>query len=123
MKVVKGYYKNDEWYQYVKAYNDIGLNDDGGVTQKALTNFMCDLSLGLRHVIVFVKNGNVMNNVLYVVDDNEEFELEDVSTIVGGTISSIVITMGGNDITSTAYDDGDISIASVTGNVIVNATV
>ena len=38
-------------------------------------------------------------------------------TLLGATVS---ITMGGNDITSTAYSNGTISIASVTGNVVVS---
>lgn len=41
----------------------------------------------------------------------------------GYSITSVVITMGGNDITSTAYDSatGQISIASVTGDVVITA--
>ena len=39
-------------------------------------------------------------------------------------ISSVTVTMGGVDITSTAYDstDDSISIGSVTGNVVITAT-
>lgn len=37
----------------------------------------------------------------------------------GYTIDSVAVTMGGVDITSTAYSDGSISIASVTGNIVV----
>ena len=41
----------------------------------------------------------------------------------GYSITSVVITMGGIDITSTAYDSatGQISIASVTGDVVITA--
>lgn len=35
--------------------------------------------------------------------------------------SSVVVTMGGNDITSTAYSNGVITIAEVTGNVVITA--
>ncbi len=38
------------------------------------------------------------------------------------TISSVTVTMGGEDITSTAYSDGSISISSVTGDVVITAT-
>ena len=40
------------------------------------------------------------------------------------TITNVVVTMGGEDITSTAYDDttDEISIASVTGNIVIMAT-
>lgn len=37
-------------------------------------------------------------------------------TLTGATVS---VTMGGTDITSTAYNNGTISIASVTGNVVI----
>ena len=42
----------------------------------------------------------------------------------GYTIDTVTVTMGGTDITSTAYDDTDdsISIASVTGNVVITAS-
>ena len=38
------------------------------------------------------------------------------------TLSSVTVTMGGSDITSTAYSDGIITIASVTGNIIITAS-
>lgn len=40
------------------------------------------------------------------------------------TIDSVTVTMGGNDITSTAYDSstGVITISSVTGDIVITAT-
>ena len=48
----------------------------------------------------------------------------DLTADTGHTIASVVVTMGGVDITSTAYDstDDSISIGSVTGNVVITAT-
>ena len=42
----------------------------------------------------------------------------------GYTISTVTVEMGGEDITATAYDNSDdsITIASVTGNVVITAT-
>lgn len=42
----------------------------------------------------------------------------------GYTFSSVAVTMGGTDITATAYDNTDdsITIASVTGNIVITAT-
>ena len=40
----------------------------------------------------------------------------------GYTIDSVTITMGGTDITSTAYNAGNINISSVTGNLIITAS-
>lgn len=40
-------------------------------------------------------------------------------TMVGATVS---VTMGGTDITSTAYNNDTVSIASVSGNIVINAS-
>lgn len=40
----------------------------------------------------------------------------------GYTLAGVVVTMGGEDITATAYSAGVVSIASVTGNVIITAS-
>ena len=52
-------------------------------------------------------------------------ELEATLTADSGyTIANVVVTMGGADVTSTAYDDSDnsVSIATVTGDVMIVAT-
>ena len=38
------------------------------------------------------------------------------------TIENVVVIMGGEDITDTAYDAGEVTIASVTGNLTIIAT-
>lgn len=40
----------------------------------------------------------------------------------GYTIDTVEVTMGGDDITATAYDDSTVTIAEVTGNVVITAT-
>lgn len=40
-------------------------------------------------------------------------------TLTGATVS---ITMGGTDITSTAYSNGVVTISNVTGNIIIDVT-
>lgn len=40
----------------------------------------------------------------------------------GYTLDTVTVTMGGTNITATAYADGVVSIAFVTGNVIITAT-
>ena len=40
----------------------------------------------------------------------------------GYTIDEVTVTMGGVDITSTAYNGGSISISSVTGDIVITAT-
>lgn len=45
-----------------------------------------------------------------------------ISADSGYTLSTVTVTMGGTDITATAYSGGVVSIASVTGNVTIMAT-
>lgn len=42
----------------------------------------------------------------------------------GYTLASVVVSMGGNDVTATAYNPvtGEITIASVTGNIVITAS-
>lgn len=40
----------------------------------------------------------------------------------GYTLGTATVTMGGNDITSTAYDDGIIVIDEVTGNIVITCS-
>lgn len=45
-----------------------------------------------------------------------------LSTSIGFAITAVTVTMGGVDITATAYADGTVSIPSVTGNIVISAT-
>lgn len=40
----------------------------------------------------------------------------------GYVLNSVTVTMGGKNITSTAYSNGKIAISSVTGNIVITAT-
>lgn len=42
-------------------------------------------------------------------------------TVTSGSLTSVNVTMGGTDITDTAYSDGNVSIAAVTGNIVITA--
>lgn len=74
---------------------------------------------------------SVTNNLTNVTNSNTATS-ETSGTSYSGTLtptstyemSSVVITMGGTDITSTAYTSGTgaISIAIVTGNIVITAT-
>lgn len=46
----------------------------------------------------------------------------DLTANEGYAISAVTVTMGGVDITNTAYTDGHISIPSVTGDIVITAT-
>lgn len=44
-----------------------------------------------------------------------------LSADIGYELDTVSVTMGGSDITSTAYSDGAITVANVTGNIVINA--
>lgn len=71
----------------------------------------------------------VTNNLTNVTNSNTSGRIEEntsytamLSPSSGYEISTVTVTMGGADITSTAYSNGYIEISSVTGNIIITAT-
>ena len=72
---------------------------------------------------------SINNTLSHVVTDNEATSIEDgaaytatLTADTGYTLGTVTVTMGGVDITNTAYTDGHISIPSVTGNIVITAT-
>jgi hypothetical protein len=70
----------------------------------------------------------VTNNLTNCTNSNSETSVVNggaysatISANSGYTISSITVTMGGVDITSTAVSGGNINIASVTGDIVITA--
>lgn len=55
------------------------------------------------------------------VESGDAFEAE-LTANQGYTLGNVIVLMGGEDITATAYDAGDINIASVSGNIEIIAT-
>ena len=71
---------------------------------------------------------SINNTLSHVVTDNESTSIEDgaayTATLTADTgyiLNSVTVTMGETDITSTAYSNGSISIASVTGDIVIKA--
>lgn len=73
---------------------------------------------------------SITNTLTNVANSNSAVAAEDgtaysatITAAEGYTMSSVTITMGGTDITATAYnaDTGVISIAAVTGDVVITA--
>ena len=63
---------------------------------------------------------NITNsNTVSAIKSGESYSA--TLTVTEGELASVVIMMGGVEITSTAYSDGTISIPSVTGNVVITA--
>lgn len=61
------------------------------------------------------------NNSISEIKENEPY----TATITANskyTLSSVTVTMGGTDITSSCYNNGVINISAVTGNIIITAS-
>lgn len=62
----------------------------------------------------------VSNNSATEVIEGESYSAT-ITANEGYELSSVVVTMGGTDISSTAVSGGTISIANVTGNIVITA--
>lgn len=72
---------------------------------------------------------SITNNLTNVQSDNHVSLVEEGTTYIANlsvatnySIKNVVVTMGGVDITDTAYTDGKINITEVTGDVVITAT-
>ena len=72
---------------------------------------------------------SITNNLTNVTNSNAAVSIGDgdpytatLTADAGYTIDSVTVTMGGVDITSSAYDSGSISIAAVSGNIVITAS-
>jgi len=59
-------------------------------------------------------NATTLNNTTMRMREGDSFD-----DLLKGTIGNVTVTMGGEDITSTAYASGKISIPAITGNVVI----
>lgn len=59
------------------------------------------------------------NNSATTVEKGQSYNA--TLTPAGASITSVIVTMGGVDVTSSVYSNGTISIASVTGNIVITA--
>jgi len=75
-----------------------------------------------------VESYDVTQNLVHTTSDfvgsavvaNQPLEVE-LTAESGYTLGTVIVLMGGEDITSTAYDAGVVSIAAVTGDVVITA--
>ena len=71
---------------------------------------------------------SVTNNLTNCTSDNSETQASQgksysavISAVSGYELSSVMVKMGGVDITASAVSGGNISIAEVTGNIVITA--
>ena len=76
-----------------------------------------------------VPNENIVNNLTNVTNSNPATSVLNgaryqatLSGASGYYVSNVIITMGGIDITNDVYNNGEIDIPSVTGEVVITAT-
>lgn len=72
---------------------------------------------------------SVTNNLSHAVNNNSNTRVEkynsysaNITVETGYKLNSITVTMGGTDITSSCYSNGNISIEHVTGNIVITVT-
>lgn len=72
---------------------------------------------------------SITNTLTHVTNSNAATSISGGSSYTGTltadsgyNIDTVTVTMGGVDITATAYSGGSISIANVTGNIVITAT-
>jgi hypothetical protein len=79
---------------------------------------------GDSETVMFSVSNNLSNvatnNAASSVLANSSYSAR-LTAITGYKLESVVVTMGGVNITATAYSDGEIYISAVTGNVVVTA--
>lgn len=69
----------------------------------------------------------ITNNLTNITSNNAAIEIEEgkaytaTLTPTGSSITSVTVTMGGTDVTSSVYSNGVISIPSVTGDIVITA--
>ena len=71
-------------------------------------------------VTYHLRNCTSSNNSTFVYESGSYSAV--LTPIDGATISSAVVTMGGADITSTAYANGVINVANVTGDLVITVS-
>lgn len=64
--------------------------------------------------------GAYLSNTTKTVEHGDSF-VSAISAYTGNQLDSVTVKMGGKDITATAYSEGNINIASVTGNIVITA--
>lgn len=113
--------------EYKNSQPKLGYNSDGNLVVTINNVNKIFTPIGSEVITVY----NITNSLINATNTNVSETIQKGSsytaTIIpdnGYSISSVNITMGGNNITSSAYDSANkkINIASVTGNIVITVT-
>ncbi len=89
----------------------------GGADRNRVINYGSDVNYySISNVLTNVTNSNIATDI----EEGATYTAK--LTVTAGELTSVKVTMGGADITASAYSNGNISIASVTGNIVITAT-
>ena len=91
--------------------------DDAGVVYDALENLWTTTTRTITYNLSHVSSSNTTASV-----ESGQSYTTTLTASTNYTINSVTVTMGGVDITSTAYSSGTVSIPSVTGNIVITAS-
>lgn len=86
-------------------------NGDGGTEEPGV----------IYHKVLVTATKCVVDSSATSITDGGVFTAQ-ITPDNGYTIETVTVTMGGKDVTSTAYSNGSISISKVTGDIVVVAT-
>ena len=95
------------------AYAD----DDAGVVYDALEAFWATTTRTITYNLSHVSSSNTTASV-----ESGQSYTTTLTATGSYTLNTVAVTMGGVDITSTAYSSGTVSIPSVNGNIVITAT-
>lgn len=142
------YLRNNEYGQNSGAevddieYGDVTYNKTAGTAQDtAFCVIVIDRSSKVIHAFCYgagidreisydftLASYSVTNTLTNVTSSNSTLSVTEGSSYYaeltpedGYALDSVTVTMGGADITATAYVDGVISIGAVTGNIVITA--
>ena len=91
----------------------LGNNEGGGGDTPTVKTYTITNNLTHCNNSNTSTSANENSNYIATITPTDEYTL---------TGASVNITMGGTDITSTAYNNGTINISSVTGNIVITIT-
>lgn len=149
MCIPNGQYDRENYYSTVGSYTDISFAEDAMYSKTPDTaedtSFVVNVynpsenmiysfhyGAGYDRVVSLegIKYYSITKNLTYASIDNTAVSIKEngsysanISINEGYELSSVSVTMGGNDITATAYDEstGIISISEVTGDIVITA--
>lgn len=145
--IPNGQFNRENYYSTVGSYTDIDFSEDTSYPKTADTaegtSFVVNVinpseekiysfcyGAGYDRVIGFgsAVYYSVQSKLTRVTNDNDALSIEagaaysaTLTPDEGCEFKAVTVTMGGVDITETAYKDGVVTIAEVTGNVVITA--